>query len=84
MEHKIKCMHCHTATSLVFRTVKSKFHGAKILLDNAPMYYCPQCNDSLISIEAIEALKYIKTLPLKQVESNIFDYNIIKDKVTHE
>lgn len=58
-----------------------KINGTEILLDNTPMHYCPECNDSLISLEAIEAFNYIKTLPTKQGEYNTFDYNIIKDKL---
>ncbi len=81
MGHKVKCIHCHTTTSIVYQTVKSKSSGAVILLDNAPMYYCPQCDDCLISLETIEAFNFIKALPLNQKELNTFDYNSIKDKL---
>lgn len=81
MRHKLKCMHCHTATSIVYQSVKSKTDKANILLDNVPMHYCPQCKDCLISLEALEAFHYVKTLPLKQGELNTFDFNIIKDKL---
>ena len=81
MGHKVKCIHCHTATSIVYQTMKSKFYETNILLDNTPMYYCPKCNDSLISLEALEAFRYIKTLPQKDGEVNTFDYNMIKNKL---
>jgi hypothetical protein len=81
MGYTLKCIHCHTATSIVYQTVKSRSKGATILLDNTLMHYCPKCNDCLISLEAIKAFNFIKTLPLKQEELNTFDYNVIKDKI---
>jgi uncharacterized protein YlaI len=81
MEHKVKCIHCHATTSIVYQTVKSNTNGTDILLDNTPMHYCPQCKDCLISLKAIQAFNYIKTLPLNQKESNTFDYHTMKDKL---
>ena len=82
MGHSVKCIHCSTITSLIYKSVKSKSKRGLILLDNAPMHYCPHCNDSLISLETIAAFKYIRTLPLIQGEYNSFDYNTIQDKLS--
>ena len=81
MGHNLKCIHCHTTTSIVYQSVKSKTNGVNILLDNTPMHYCPQCKDRLLSLEAMEAFRYVKTLPLKQGELNTFDFNIVKEKL---
>lgn len=79
MEQAIKCMHCHTPTKIIYKTVKSKSHDLIIYINNVPMHYCPKCDDSLISLEAIEAFNYIRELPLK--EKNNYDYNIIKNQI---
>ena len=79
MTPKLKCIHCHSPIKPVYQTIKSISKEAGIVLDNAPMYYCPKCNDNLISLEAIEAFNYIRKLPLNSGEINTFDYNAIKE-----
>lgn len=81
MGYNVKCIYCRTETSLVYQNVKSNHNGSKILLNNTPMHYCPRCKDSILSLEAIEAFKYVKTLPLKQEELNTFDYKLIMNTI---
>lgn len=82
MEYILKCIHCHTPIKVVYQTIKSRSNETEIVLDNTPMYYCPECDDKLISLEAIEAFNYIrKWRTLNDGEVNSFDYNSIKENI---
>lgn len=79
MENTIRCLFCGTKTYLVFKDLKSGHQGKRIVLEGAPMHYCPNCSDGFISLEAISAMKHVKKLPLDN-EVNIFNYSIVSKK----
>ncbi|MCX8129489.1 MAG: hypothetical protein N3I35_05235 [Clostridia bacterium] len=76
MTQSIRCMHCGTKTRLEYQPVRERHNGKIILLTSAPMHFCPKCIDNLISLEALAALRYIKTLPLNK-GINEFSFNDI-------
>lgn len=65
MVRTIRCIHCGSRTNLIYKSLRSRHDRSIIILNNAPMHYCPKCNDNLISAEAITTFRYIKALPLK-------------------
>lgn len=76
----INCLSCGTRTRTVFQTTRTKFNDSSIVINNAPMHYCHNCHETMVSVEVLNLLRYLKTLRLAK-GVNEFDFEDTYRKV---